>query len=145
MAIKKICPRCNKIIDATQRYCEPCQAKVTAYNNKQYDKTKRNKKATAFYHSPEWLEVRLVVLDKSKGIDLYAYIVHKRIVTANTAHHIIELSEAWDRRLDINNLIAVSDGSHAEIHRIYNKGGKDKEKLIELLNKIVNSEYYNNF
>ena len=142
MPIKKICPRCHGVMDATKRYCDPCQAKVTAYNNKQYDKTKRNRKHDSFYHSPEWQAIREVVLVKSKRIDLFAYIVHKRIVPATTAHHIIELSEDWSKRLDIDNLIAVSESSHREIHKAYNKGGVHKANMIKILQRIVTSEYY---
>ena len=77
--LTKFCtyPGCNKVIPISDRCCEK---HLTAYTEryKSYDKSIRlirDADITAFYHSPEWQRIRLVVLDTYKGLDLWAYYI----------------------------------------------------------------------
>ncbi|NFC89502.1 HNH endonuclease, partial [Clostridium botulinum] len=51
-------------------------------------------------------------------------------------HHIIELKEDWDKRLDIDNLIPLSDKVHKIVHRTYDRSDKDKKEMQELLREL---------
>jgi len=140
---KKICNYngCHKIINYTERYCDDHKTESTQ-RHKIYDEYRRNKKSAEFYHSGEWTVTREVILNKFNQIDIYAYYVKNEIVQANTVHHIVELNDDWNKRLNIDNLIPVTDTSHNEIHEAYKKSKESKVKmqrlLIELRNKWIN-------
>ena len=110
MALKKLC-RCGKVIDYNQKYCSQCSIKYKqerAAYHKYYDKYIRDQESVDFYNSPEWEKTREHILNKYKGLDLYAFFIDKKIVYADTIHHIEELRESWDRRLDVANLFPLS-------------------------------------
>ncbi|AWZ48446.1 hypothetical protein C3495_06280 [Clostridiaceae bacterium 14S0207] len=108
--------------------------------NKQYDKYIRHdkdKKYTKFYHSNEWNDLREDVLITYNGIDIYSYYIENKAVTANTAHHIIELKEDWDKRLDKDNIFPLNDFNHKKIHALYKKDKKGTQRLLrELLERF---------
>lgn len=145
IALKKLC-RCGKVIDYNKRYCDDCRDKYRqekTERNRYYDKHIRDKREVAFYNSPEWIKTREYILNKYKGLDLYAFFISKEeeIVYADPVHHIIELKEDWNRRLDLDNLIPLNDSNHKMIHSMYKK---DKEGTQRLLFKLIerwNKEY----
>lgn len=126
MAIKKMCPRCRRVIDNTERYCKDCMARI----NKDYDNKVRDQESKDFYNSRSWLKVRKIVLEKYHGIDLYELKINKRIVYADTVHHIIELKDDPSKALDIGNLIPVSAATHNYIHGEYKKNKKETQGLL---------------
>lgn len=143
MALKKLC-RCGKLIDYGQRYCSDCEPKIKqerAERHKYYDTYQRNKRAAAFYNSPEWLATRAYVLAKYKGLDLYAFFMFKKITPANTAHHIVELSDDWSRRLDIKNLFPTSEGNHNVIDGLYRRDKEGTQQMLRELLEIWDKEY----
>lgn len=128
----KIC-RCGKVIPSTIPRCNECQTryeKDKRFRNKEYDTHRRNKKSEAFYNSPEWETLREIILGKYKNLDLYDYFINKKITYANTVHHIIELNEDWNRRLDPLNLFPLSDKNHKKIHGMYKKNKKVTQRLL---------------
>jgi 5-methylcytosine-specific restriction protein A len=132
MALKKLC-RCGKVIDYNQTYCNECEKthrQERAASNKHYDKYTRDKSAAAFYNSPEWIKTREYTLAKYKGLDLYAFFILNKIVYADTVHHIVELKENWDRRLDVNNLFPLSSSNHNAIHTMYEKDKEGTQRLL---------------
>ena len=58
-------------------------------------------------------------LARDAGIDIYLYIAEGRIVTADTVHHIVELSEDYSRRCDLDNLISISEATHSMVSKAY--------------------------
>lgn len=143
MALKKLC-RCGKVIDYNFKCCKNCETKTKkerAKYNKHYDKYIRDKQTTAFYKSLEWLRTREFVLREYKGLDLYAFFIEKKIVYADTVHHIEELKENWERRFDIDNLIPLSSSNHNKIHIMYEKDKKNIQKLLFDLLKKWHEEY----
>ena len=133
MPLLKLCPRCQAVISANEKKCKNCAARY----NKQYDKHRRDQKAERFYNSREWSSIRQYVLAKHKGLDLYQLHVNGKIVPANTVHHIEEFRENPSRALDVNNLIPLDAGTHAHIHKLYEK---EKKKTQELLFSLVSKE-----
>lgn len=138
MALLKLC-RCGKKISIGEKYCNECNIKVEQSkrdSNKHYDKHIRNKRSTEFYHSKEWINLRVFVLDKYKGIDLYAYYIENEIKVADTVHHIEEIKDNWSRRLDISNLMPVSSSSHNTIDALYKRDkARTQKMLFGLLNR----------
>lgn len=135
MALKKTCT-CGKLIDYALPRCSECQARreqERADRYKHYDKHIRNKEAADFYNSGDWEVVRMDAMYKCKGLDLYEYYINHQIVYADTVHHIIELSDDWDRRLDIKNLFPFAQkvqGNHSMIHKLYLKDKKGTQQLL---------------
>lgn len=143
MALKRLC-RCGIVIDHLERYCVECERKYQkerAVANRHYDKNIRNKRATAFYNSPEWIKTREYILVKYKGLDLYAFFIEKKIVYANTVHHIVEIKEDWSRRLDIKNLFPLSSSNHNVIDGLYRKDKEGTQTLLFQLLYRWNKEY----
>lgn len=133
MPLKKICPLCNRIIDAGTTYCKECTDKrqqFKADNNRYYDKHKRNKRNDIFYHSDEWKATRQYVINNYKGLDIYAYYINNEVVYAEMVHHIIEVEEDWNRRLDITNLFPLSNKNHNVIGAMYLKDKKGTQAML---------------
>ena len=126
--IWKRCSRCGKRLPTGQT-CECIKNR-----HKEYDKYSRDKKASAFYHSPDWLRIRAHVLSQFDGMDLWAYDQTGEVVAADTVHHIVPLSENWDLRFDLDNLIPVSASSHNAIHKLYDT---KKQATIRKLKSIL--------
>lgn len=112
-----------------------------AQRNKHYDKRIRynkDKKYTKFYHSKEWERLREDILKTYNGIDIYSYYIENKIVIANTVHHIEEIKDNWDKRLDVDNLFPLSDVTHNNIHSLYSKDKKETQRLlVELLERFI--------
>lgn len=131
---------CNRIIPGNKKYCEEHEryfAELKKNKNKRYDtkvRHQRDKQYTMFYHSDEWETLRDYIIKTYKGLDLFAYYIENRIISANTAHHIVELKDDWSLRLTAGNIFPVSDESHRKIHKLYRH---DKEGTQKLLRKIL--------
>lgn len=136
--LNKIC-RCGKVIPTSIARCDECQVRYEidrARRDKEYDLSKRNKRSEAFYNSPEWESLREYILNKYKNLDLYDYFINKKITYANTIHHVLELNEDWNRRLDSTNLFPLSDKNHNKIHGMYKRNkNKTQRLLFDLIEK----------
>ena len=138
MALKKLCPKCGKLIDAGQRYCNECTKKYEARQKeryKKYDNKRKSNKSWRFYSTNEWRKVRQYINIKYKGLCLWSYYIEHRIVQANAVHHIIPIEDDYSKRLEIDNLIPLTDMNHRYIHELYKK---DKARAQERLRFILN-------
>ena len=126
--IYKRCSRCGKRIPSGTT-CE-CLKRRHA----EYDRLSRDKKSKSFYDSAEWRRVRQEILSRD-AIDQWLFRTKGLVVAADTVHHIIPLREAWDRRCDPLNLIALSDATHSEIEAVYKTAGKAdlQRELLEIV------------
>ena len=131
--------RCGKLIPQTIRLCDKCEA-AAGQRYKDYNKHRRDTKTAAFYISREWKKTRALVPSRYDYIDLYAYHVLHEIRRADTVHHIIELSEDWERRLDIANLIPLASSTHNTIHTLYDQGEATKAATQADLRRILEAE-----
>lgn len=122
MALKKLCPRCNTLIDIGQRYCDKCQQEYNARQKKQqkeYDtkiRYKRDKKYHDFYNSSAWGQVRQAAIVRDHALCQDCLKKH-RITPYDTVHHIIPIKLDWNKRLDINNLVCLCESCHQERHK----------------------------
>lgn len=135
---KKPCayPGCNELVQ-DGRFCIKHQnenQKQRKESDKYYDDHLRNKKARLFYKSKAWRMTRQYVLTKYNNLDLYDYYINNEITKATTVHHIEELEEAWEKRLDISNLIPLSSSNHNHMDFLYKN---DKERTQALLRELL--------
>lgn len=138
---------CKELTRDISGYCEShmhIAEEKKVERNRFYDKQvrhKRDKRYTDFYHSDEWEFVRADLLSDYNELDLYAYYIENKVVKANIAHHIEELKDNWDKRLDKENLFPVSDNSHRQIHMMYKKDKEDTQDLLRSLLKKWNKQF----
>lgn len=138
--ILKMCTRCHTIIDRNKRMCDKCLEKAERIEKnrmKQYDRERANNKEVKFYNSKEWKGTRFSVLDRDTYKCIVCYKKEKRIVKADAIHHIEEIKENWDRRVDKDNLICVCDTCHKNIHAAYNRDKQTKIKIQEQLFELL--------
>lgn len=141
MALMKFCNRtgCNRLVLQGVKYCTAHTVGKTEENrqrHKEYDAHCRNQTAKAFYNSSEWKAARARVLARDTNIDIYLYIMEGKIVPADTVHHIIELSEDYTKRCDLDNLISISEATHSMISRAYKSTAK-KEAMQQALRECI--------
>lgn len=121
-------------------YCEDhikIAEEKKSIRNRYYDKHIREKKYTSFYNSDEWERVRELILTTYHGIDIYAYYIDKETILANTVHHIVEVRDDWDKRLESINLFPTTESNHIKIHQLYKKDKKGTQKLLmQLLDRF---------
>lgn len=127
MAIMQKCPECRKKHPYGEKCPNGCEKKKRKATNKHYDDNHRKNKDV--YNSPLWRKIRKVAIQECKGIDLYELHKTGKVQDGTTVHHIIEVKDNKDICYDPNNLICVSPSNHIEIHEIYNRSEKDKERL----------------
>ncbi len=135
--LQRLCPKCRRIITATQTYCEPCQKTVDAANEKRkvqwrrksnqaYDQ-RRDPKYRTFYNSADWRALSHAKMIEA-GYQCERCKERGIISLAEEVHHLqaIQNPEGWERRLDMSNLICVCTSCHNEIHRRFGDRGRKK-------------------
>jgi hypothetical protein len=103
----------------------------------EYNRFRRDKKAAEFYTSQGWRNARENALKLYDGIDIYAYYIQHRVIAADMVHHIVELEDDWTKRLDMTNLIPLSNGNHGIISALYKKDETTKAETQRLLREII--------
>lgn len=131
MPIYKRCIRCSK------RLLEGSKCVCTKARHKEYKKYRTDKKEQTFYSSGEWISTKGTIKDKFKGIDIYSYYMNGEIEYGQTTHHIETLKDNWNRRLDISNLIYLTESNHQLIHSLYNKNNAVKFDTMTLLYELI--------
>lgn len=131
--LTKICSKCGKMYPAGKQ-CE-CQKQ----RHKRYDKYDRNKVNAAVYHDRQWPWLTQQCKARCNSIDMYKLMMTGRpvVTDAGLSHHIIEVDEDKNLAYDLDNLIWVGAGSHAEIHRIYNSSEEAKKELQQKLKDFI--------
>lgn len=147
MAIKKMCPRCGKIIDHTDKYCDECSKNVIKNkkdSDRQYNKfirQVRDKQYTDFYVSKEWKIVSNIVKDKYKGLCIMCLLQDDKLNSYDLIHHVLELKTdgGWEHRFDVDEgLVPLCHAHHNELHGNYNN---EKIKMLRELIKEYKKIY----
>lgn len=130
--IYKRCSKCGRRVP-TGKKCE-CLKKIEQARQKYYDKNQRDKRVTAFYNSKEWHTLQKMAVEKFNGLDVLQLYQDHKITPGRIVHHIIPIKEDWSRRLDIHNLILLTDESHYAVHQRMDKGDKSvRKELMQLV------------
>ncbi|WP_297520486.1 hypothetical protein [uncultured Clostridium sp.] len=149
MAIKKLCSRtgCHRVLDGDTRYCikhkDSDKERYREYQRKRLE-DKYQKKYQEFYNSSEWRIARRSLIAAVCGMDIYEYYTTGKVVAGERAHHIIELTESWTSRLDVANLIYLTEKNHRLIHAAYNRNSK-KRKLTQFNLLEMRDKFYEEF
>lgn len=135
MALKKICAYagCNRLVDYGITYCgehKKEHEKKQKLRHNEYKQNRQDKEEQAFYSTDAWILTRDDVKGKYKGLCLYSYYVLNEIVFCDMVHHIVELKEDWDLRLDEDNLIPLSASVHQIIHAMYRNGRREEAQRL---------------
>lgn len=129
MAIYKRCDRCHK------RLAPGVNCDCIKQRHKEYDKYREDKDTTLLYHTNVWLSLRDKAIDRYNGLDIYSYYINKTIEQGHTVHHIVPVKDDWSKRLDIDNLIYLTESNHQEIHKRMRQG--EYQDMIDMLNGLV--------
>lgn len=138
MPIYKRCPRCGKRIPVEQ-VCG-CEKK----RHKEYNTFRTDTKEQKLYWSDDWDKAKAAAVWQCCGVDLYSFYVKKKLETGQTVHHIIPLKDNWERRLDLGNLIYLTEENHQYVHKKMKESEEEKEKIIVFLfdlKKRFNQEF----
>lgn len=150
MTLKKMCS-CGKLIDYTEKHCEECTTKLDQLDkqrHKQNKASRKDKKEQELYTSTLWVKVKEEVKIKTYGIDAYEYYINNRVVTGEVVHHIVEVKEDWSKRLDISNLIYITNSTHRHIHNAYSKSNEERKQMQNILYELLdrfNKEFKSNY
>jgi hypothetical protein len=129
MPIYKRCCRCNKrLLEGTT-----CECSKKRY--KEYDKDKVNTREKKFYSSGSWDKCKIKAKDRFNGMDIYSLYVSNKVEYGQTVHHIEPIKENWNRRLDIENLIYLTESNHRLLHNRMDNGEHDQ--VINELNDLI--------
>jgi 5-methylcytosine-specific restriction endonuclease McrA len=81
---------------------------------REYDQAARDRAAKAFYHTRAWLNLRRIKLADTP----YCEDCHGRgeLVPASHVHHVVEISDDWSLRLDLDNLRSLCASCHSRVH-----------------------------
>lgn len=140
MPLKHIChyPGCSRLVDTSQSYCDK-HTGCRSDRQREYDRSvrlKRDAQLHRFYDSPEWEYTTRFVNSRFKGLCLWSY-YHGSIEPVDAVHHIMPLRQAWERRLDVSNLIPLTHANHMMVEAEYRRGNAEKmqRELFSLLER----------
>jgi 5-methylcytosine-specific restriction protein A len=98
---------------AVPTYKPPRQAQASRH--REYDRTRRDAERKAFYHTQAWLKLRALKLSEIPYCE--ACYKSNRLVQATHVHHLVEVKDDWDLRLDMGNLQSLCHPCHSRLHR----------------------------
>lgn len=131
MSLYKYCS-CGLKIEYTQGKCDSCKAKAEESNKVRYKKYRDSRskdKEMIFYNTKEWQKLRDYIVNSYFNMSVYSYYKDGKIVPSEVVHHLIEVRDSWNNRLNKMNLITVTRREHQEIHRRMELEGKEKVRL----------------
>jgi len=134
----KTCSTCKEKYEYISKHSKcsnGCMDKDKKECNKNYDKFSRNKESASFYATSRWKKLTKLCANKFNGLDIYAYYIDGVITSGSLSHHIIELIEVKDKAYELDNLIWLSDSSHALVGVAYKNG--EKTEMQELLKELI--------
>lgn len=139
MALKKLCSKCNKVIDYGQVRCNKCEEeyqKQKKVNYKYYDNNIRDKKSKDFYDSTHWKRVKKSIHVRDNGVCVMCKDENRRGY-ADVVHHIIPLKEAYDKSLSYSNLICLCASHHRQVHKAYDTNELNKSNMQKKLFNLI--------
>ena len=119
MPIFKRCDRCHKRLKPGTT----CDCVKTARREQ-----RAGKETEKEYGTTPWKVKRDAVKQSCGNMDALLFFRSGQVVPADMVHHIIPLKERRDLWLDDNNLIPLSDATHAEVERVYESGEESKRQ-----------------
>lgn len=139
----KACKGCGRLIPQALTMCEQCEARQQS-RHVTYNNTRRDPRAAEFYLSKEWRELRPVIMSVYEYVDIYALYVEHQLITlkdSDPIHHIIELDEDWEQRLNPLNLIPLSHRTHNTITALYKQSNASMKATQTQLRSLIDYHF----
>lgn len=112
--ILKTCPSCGAPIPYTSHRCAKCTVDPHAQRRHDlYDKH-RDPQEVQFRNSKQWRMMRDHILARDE-YQCQECKKHGRITIASEVHHIKPVWQAWDMRLDEDNLVSLCHSCHERV------------------------------
>ena len=92
----------------------------------------------------EWRELRPVIMSVYEYVDIYALYVEHQLTTlkdSDPIHHIIELEEDWEQRLNPLNLIPLSHRTHNTITALYKQSNASMKATQTQLRSLIDYHF----
>lgn len=105
--------------------------------NRYYDQYVRDKESAAFYHSKEWLVVREQALIRDNYLCRMCLEDSKVFTPATLVHHVIEVKEDWNKRLDLDNLMSICHSCHNKIHNKHGCGVTREDVMFDEYGQLI--------
>lgn len=124
MKPKKKCnkPICQTLINFDEKYCikhKDVEDKNKYERNKRYNKevrySKDNMHIATFYTTSQWRNARNIKLSESPLCQ--RCLTNGYVTQAKIVHHIIEVRDDWERRLEHENLESICQACHNKEHK----------------------------
>lgn len=145
MLMKKCSHRgCHKIVQDGVKYCDKHKAEDRKKYREYKEKRMRDEneaKRQQFYNSEAWINLHAHVAARQLCIDILEYYETGRIVQAEVYHHIEEITEAWEKRLDEDNIFGLTQSNHMRVHSEYNKDYVSKRRMQIYLKNLMQKFY----
>lgn len=135
--------RCGKLIPQSMKTCKECEQKYQS-RHIEYNNTRRDKRAAEFYICKQWRVLRPIIMSAYDNIDIYALYVLNEIKTLDASdpiHHIIELEEDWEQRLNPLNLIPLKQETHNTITALYKQSEASKRATQKKLKSLIDFHF----
>lgn len=142
---------CTKIIEDGVKYCTYHSGKADIENKKRYREysnrrrqDEEQKKYQDFYNSKEWIRLSEYIKRHFYGMCVICWL-RSTVNSGVYTHHIQELGERFDLRLNDTNLVSLCPTCHRKVHKMYNMGDKEKEQMKRILIEACvkfNKEFY---
>ena len=141
MALLRKCSRrgCMELADDGYKYCS-VHKDFEFQRYKEYKRSRKNdkdyKKVNDFYNTKEWTRLRDLMRSEYMGMCVICWAKDK-IEMLHSIHHIEEVRDNFDRRLDATNLIALCSSCHKRVHDEYKKGIPQKKNMQKILFGLI--------
>lgn len=143
----KICSYagCQELVQYGVKYCDKHNAKAKLDKQDSFRAYRRRMlqdevyvKHKRFYNSVEWIRVKEVAINQTLGIDIVLFYKTGEIKQGDIVHHITPISEDYEGRLDLDNLIYLTQETHNKIHGMYNRSDADYKRTVMMLFELKN-------
>ena len=128
----KSCSYCFKVHDTKEVCPKKPKAKID-YQKKRENLSEVNQKENRFYSSTRWQKFRDDIMqDRGYRCEVCTYVFNDRrkFTVAEELHHVEYIRDAWDKRLDEDNVVCLCHEHHKLIHKNNIRDKKDLEKFI---------------
>lgn len=137
----KSCSYCLKVHDSKKVCPKKHKAKID-YKKKKENLSEVNQRENRFYSSTRWQKFRDSIMKENGYRCEVCYQVfddRRKFTVAEELHHVEYIRDAWDKRMDEENVICLCHNHHKLIHKNNIRNKKDLEKFIEKLRESCNS------
>lgn len=108
---------CGKL--TREAYCITHEGKAeeeAAVKRREYNRLIRPAYITRFYGGGDWVRLRAVAMVRDNHL-CQRCLKSNRLQAAHVVHHLIEVRDDWNKRLDLNNLESLCHTCHNQHHK----------------------------